>query len=225
MEGAVDVAAVVFDFDGLVMDTERCLTTSWQEEWRHHGLTLDLESFWVAHGGDTGEERLRRLAAAAGASFDPVASRERQRRRHLDLVAGLELSPGIAGWLEQARRTGLPLAIASSSSRRWVRDLLRRVGREADFSVIACGDEVPHPKPAPDVYRLALDRLAVPPERAVAVEDSAHGVAAAQAAGLRCIAIPNPHVGSTRCEAADLVLESATALDLAGALARVRRGA
>jgi putative hydrolase of the HAD superfamily len=100
--------------------------------------------------------------------------------------------------------------------------LLRQAGREPAFAVLACGDEVSRVKPAPDVYLLALDRLGVPPGRAVAVEDSAHGVAAAKAAGMRCIAIPNPHVGSARCDAADLVLASAADLTLGDALAQVR---
>lgn len=215
-------AAVVFDFDGLIMDTERCLTTSWQQEWRCYGLELDLESFWVAHGADADEERESRLGLAVGSAFDAVASRERRERLRLRMVAELGLSPGIADWLRQARQTSLRLAIASSSSRRWVRDLLRQVGWESVFAVLACGDEVSFAKPAPDVYRLALDRLGLPPAHAVAVEDSAHGVAAAKAAGLRCIAIPNAHVGSARCEAADLVLPSATTMSLGDALARMR---
>ena len=217
----MDHAAVVFDFDGLLMDTERCLTASWQYEWRQHGLDLELETFWVDHGADVSEERYRRLADAVGVSYDRAASHARREAFRSGLLAGLDLSPGIANWLAQARDAGLRLAIASSSSREWVQGLLRRVGRERDFEVYACGDEVARAKPAPDVYRLALERLDLPAAAAVAVEDSAHGVAAAKAAGLRCIAIPNPHVGPSRCEHADLVLRSATDRRLAEALAMI----
>jgi putative hydrolase of the HAD superfamily len=216
--------AVVFDFDGLLMDTERCLTASWQREWRRHGLDLDLAAFWVNHGGDVTEDRYRALAAAVGPAYDRAASHARRERHREALLRDLGLCAGIADWLDDARRAGLRLAVASSSSRAWVRRLLRQAGREADFAVLACGDEVERPKPAPDVYRLALDRLGLAPAAAVAVEDSRHGVAAAKAAGLRCIAIPNPHVGPATFEGADLVLASAAEVPLADALARLELG-
>jgi beta-phosphoglucomutase-like phosphatase (HAD superfamily) len=102
-----------------------------------------------------------------------------------------------------------------------VRTLLADIGREGDFSTFACGDEVAEPKPSPEVYLLALDRLGVPASQAVAVEDSPHGAAAAKAAGLRCIAIPNPHVAPESFIAADLVLTSAADMSLARALAKL----
>jgi len=221
--GVTGVAAVVFDFDGLLMDTERCLLASWRYEWRQHGLELDLDTYWVDHGGDVEEERYHRLAVAVGPAYDRVASHERREGYRWRLLADLDLSPGIDAWLDQARSAGLRLAIASSSSRAWVSRMLRGTGREDEFTVFACGDEVPRAKPDPGVYRLALQRLGLPPERAVAVEDSAHGVAAAKAAGLRCIAIPNTHVGAARLEAADLVLGSAAEVSLPAALDRLPR--
>lgn len=212
------IAAIVFDFDGLLMDTERCLLASWQYEWCQHGLALDLDGYWVDHGGDVDEERYQRLAAAVGPSYDRAASHARREAYRMRLLRGLGLSPGIGAWLRQARRARLRLAIASSSSAAWVRGMLRGVGREGEFAVFACGDEVPRAKPDPGVYRLALDRLGLPPARAAAVEDSAHGVVAAKAAGLRCIAIPNTHVGSARLDSADLVLASAADVSLRRAL-------
>lgn len=215
------IAAIVFDFDGLLMDTERCLLASWQHEWRQHGLELDLETFWVNHGGDTSAERYRRLAAAVGSSYDLAASHARRERYRSELLADLGLSPGIGAWLRQAHRARLQLAIASSSSRRWVRGLLEGIGRDHEFAVLACGDEVPSAKPEPDVYLLALSRLGLTAAQAVAVEDSAHGVAAAKAAGLPCIAIPNTHVGPGRFDSADLVLASAAELSLDQALRKL----
>jgi HAD superfamily hydrolase (TIGR01509 family) len=219
--GPVAIAAIVFDFDGLLMDTERCLLSSWQYEWRQHGLELDLDRYWVNHGGEVDTERYRRLADAVGPSYDQAASHVRREAYRMRLLRDLGLSPGIGAWLRQARRARLRLAIASSSSEAWVRGMLRRVGRENEFAVFACGDEVHRAKPDPCVYQLALDRLGLPPSRAVAVEDSAHGVAAAKAAGLRCIAIPNIHVGSDRLCSADLVLTSAADVSLAQALRKL----
>src|SRR5690242_13870822 len=94
--------------------------------------------------------------------------------------------------LDEAHRGDLRLAIASSSPRAWVTGHLSRVGALHRFHVLASGDEVNRHKPAPDVYQLALSRLRLSAGATVAVEDTAHGVTAAQAAGLRCIAIPNP---------------------------------
>lgn len=94
--------------------------------------------------------------------------------------------------------------------------------------MFACGDEVSAPKPDPAVYRLALDRLGLLPEDVIAVEDAPHGVAAAQAAGLRCVAIPNPHIRASRLCAAELVLSSATEMSLGqvmDAIEQARRAA
>src|SRR5262249_54691324 len=101
------------------------------------------------------------------------------------LHAGLDLAPGLAGWLDQAAVAGMALAVASSSPVWWVRDHLTRVGRADDFRFLCGGNEVAAHKPAPDVYLLALARLGLPAGQAVAVEDTPPGAAAAQAAGLR----------------------------------------
>ena len=217
----VRVAAVVFDFDGLLMDTESVMLTSWQYEWRQHGLELDLRTFWVNHGGDVTEDRYLRLAAAVGPSYDRDASHARRVAHRDELIGRLGLRPGIEAWLRDAHAAGLRLAVASSSPRQWVRTLLAGIGREGDFGIYACGDEVGEPKPSPEVYLLALERLGLPAAQAVAVEDSPHGAAAAKAAGLRCIAVPNPHTASASFAAADLVLASAADLSLAQALAAI----
>lgn len=215
------VAALVFDFDGLLMDTESVMLASWQREWQQHGLELDLSTFWVNHGGDVTEDRYLRLAAAVGPSYDRDASHARRVAHRDELISRLGLRPGIGAWLRDARAARLRLAVASSSPRRWVQTLLAGIGRESDFGTYACGDEVAEPKPSPEVYLLALDRLGVPAEQAVAVEDSPHGAVAARAAGLRCIAIPNPHAVPESFTAADLVLASAADLSLAQALAKL----
>ncbi|HET7017710.1 MAG TPA: HAD-IA family hydrolase [Streptosporangiaceae bacterium] len=216
------VAAMVFDFDGLLMDTESVMLASWQYEWRQHGLDLDLASFWVNHGGDVTEDRYQQLGAAVGSSFDRNASHARRTAYRDDLNRRLGLRPGIDAWLDDGRGAGLRLAVASSSPTTWVQSLLAGIGKDGCFAAFACGDEVAHPKPSPEVYLLALDRLGVLAAEAVAVEDSPHGVAAAIAAGLRCIGIPNPHVAAESLRAADLVLASAADLSLARALERLQ---
>jgi HAD superfamily hydrolase (TIGR01509 family) len=210
--------AILFDFDGLLMDTESSMLASWQHEWRQHGLELDTTAFWADHGGDVSQERYADLARAVGPGYNRAASHARRLAFRDELNRGLGLSAGMADWLAQARAARMRLAVASSSSLSWVSEHLSRAGCLEDFDVLAGGDEVAAHKPAPDVYLLALDRLGVRPSTAVAVEDSAHGVAAAKAAGLRCIAIPNSHTDPGRYGAADLVLASAADMALSQAL-------
>lgn len=210
--------AVVFDFDGLLMDTESSSLESWQWEWRQWGVELDVGSFFADHGGDLTQERYARLADAVGPGYSQVLSHERRIVYRDELNAALGLAPGIGRWLDEARQLGVRLAVASSSPTTWVRQLLGGAGYLDRFEIVACGDEVDLAKPDPGVYLLALQRLGLPGTRAIAVEDSRHGVIAAQAAGMRCAAIPNPHADPARFAVADLLLASAEELSLAQVL-------
>jgi HAD superfamily hydrolase (TIGR01509 family) len=216
---AVTIKALIFDFDGLLMDTESTLLESWRWEWRRHGLELDPVGFFPDHGSDATEPRYRALAAAVGPAYDRDSSHALRMAYRAELNAALGPAPGIAGWLDRAAERGLRLAVSSSSALSHVGPMLERVGLRARFEVLATGDEVAAQKPDPAVYRLALDRLGLPAGDAVAFEDSAHGVAAAQAAGLRCVAVPNPHADHTRFGAADLLLSSAAERSLDDVLA------
>ncbi|WP_165553650.1 HAD-IA family hydrolase [Kribbella capetownensis] len=208
----VGVRAVVFDFDGLLMDTESTSVLSWQAEWAHHGLELDLEDFWPGHGGDTSDTRYALLAAAVGAGFDREASHARRMAHRQRMHTELDFRPGIRDWVTTAREFGLQVGIASSSPSPWVRGHLERVGAIDLFDQIVTGDEVSTHKPDPAIYELALRRLGVPGAAAIAVEDTAHGVAAAQMAGMFAVAIPNPYVAPAAVATADLVLGSADQL-------------
>jgi putative hydrolase of the HAD superfamily len=216
--------AIVFDFDGLLMDTESTLLASWRYEWAQWGLTLEATTFFADHGGDTSEEKYAALAAAVGPSYDRALSHARRVAFRDELHADLNLSPGLAEWIRQAVTDNRLLGLASSSPRAWVESHLERVQVLHHFTTLACGDEVEAPKPAPDVYRLALDRLGIRGRDAVAVEDTPHGVAAAHAAGLKAIAIPSAFFESTRFSDADLLLESADGVDLRDALEAVSLG-
>jgi HAD superfamily hydrolase (TIGR01509 family) len=194
------------------MDTESTMVESWRAEWAHHGLELDLEEFWPGHGGDVSEDRYAVLAAAVGTGFDRAESHARRTAFRDRMHHELDFQPGIRSWIADARALGLTVAIASSSPRPWVRGHLERVDAVDDFDLIVTGDEVATHKPDPAIYQLALQRLGVPGAAAITVEDTAHGAAAAQAAGLYAVAIPNPYVPSSAVAGADLVLDSADQL-------------
>ncbi len=216
----------MFDFDGLLMDTETTLVASWQAEWERHGLELDLEDeFWPGHGGDTLEMHLR----YAGRSVGPGTTARRATRGGRRIATGctesLDFLPGIRAWLREARELGLKVAIASSSDR-GLGGRASGAGRPVElFDLVVTGDEVSTHKPDPEMYLLALARLGLPGSAAVAVEDTAHGVAAAAAAGMATIAIPNPFVGPEAVSAADLVLTSADRPTLEEGLLAVSRSA
>jgi HAD superfamily hydrolase (TIGR01509 family) len=218
----VDVEAIVFDFDGLLMDTETTMVESWQAEWAHHGLELDLTGFWPGHGGDVSEDRYAVLAAAVGAGFDRSASHARRVAHREQLHAELDFRPGILDWIGAARELGLRVAIASSSPRNWVIGHLERVDGVELFAEVVTGDEVATHKPDPGIYQLALRRLGVPGPAAIAVEDTARGVAAAQAAGMFAVAVPNPFVTPAEVADADLVLSSADELPFSDLLLSAR---
>ncbi|GAB1512643.1 HAD family hydrolase [Actinophytocola sp. KF-1] len=207
--------ALIFDFDGLLMDTETASLRVWQHLWRRHGLELDTSTFFAPHGGDVIAERYAALAAAVGPSFDREASHAARIAYRDEVHAALELADGIAPWLDEADALGLRLAVASSSHRDWVAGHLARIGFLDRFELLACGDDVDTVKPDPAVYLLALERLGVPADRAMAFEDTVHGVAAAKAAGLACVAIPHPHADPAAFTAADRVLTSAAEVTLA----------
>jgi len=215
------VCAVIFDFDGLLMDTESTSVASWEREWERWGLVLDRKAFFVPHGGDVTEHRYEVLASAVGESFDRVASHERRTADRDAMNVELVLAPGLSRWLEEAADAGLRNAVASSSDVAWVERHLRQADVLDCFDVIAGGDQVETHKPAPDVYHLALSMLELDSSRAVAVEDTAHGIDAAHGAGLACIAIPNPFVSQGVVAHAELVLGSAAEVSLTEALRQV----
>ena len=125
--------------------------------------------------------------------------------------------------MDEARRLGLGLGVASSSDRRWVEGHLERLGLHAHFDVIRCADDVPRVKPDPALYRAVLDAMGVRPEEAVALEDSPNGVLAAKRAGLACVAVPNPLTARLDLSAADLRVASLAELSLPELLTRLRR--
>lgn len=198
------LGALIFDVDGTLAETEEAHRLSFNAAFAQAGLgwswTPDLYRDLLKVTG--GKERIRsyinRFKAPPFDDMDAMIKNLHARKTELyaDLVAAGEtpLRPGIADLLNQARRRGVALAIATTTSRPNVEALLQaQLGLEAKdwFAAMICGDEVAAKKPAPDVYLAALHALGLPADRAVAVEDSANGVRSARAAGLAVIATPS----------------------------------
>jgi HAD superfamily hydrolase (TIGR01509 family) len=216
--------AIVFDFDGLILDTETPIFASWSQLFADHGCAPLTMEEWSAEVGTVGGIDLialfrSRLDHDREVDMDAVQAR---RRAHRDeLLAREVLRPGIVEWIADAEARGIPLAIASSSEYEWVDPHLRRLGLRDSFAYVACHSAELAAKPDPATYLCACAALAVDPASAFAVEDSPHGIAAARAAGLRVVAVPNSVTARLDLSAADIVVESLADFTLADALGRV----
>jgi HAD superfamily hydrolase (TIGR01509 family) len=191
--GASAIEAVVFDMDGVLVDTEHLwdeVREQLTDEWGGR-YTPDAQRAMM---GMSSLEWSRYLHEVVGLREPPEAINAEVVRR---MLARYELDlPVVPGAREAVRRLhadGLALAVASSSNRELIDAVLRRLELEALFRVTVSSEEVSRGKPAPDVYLEAARRLRVAPERCVAVEDSASGIRAAHAAGMRVVAYPNRH--------------------------------
>jgi putative hydrolase of the HAD superfamily len=183
--------AVIFDMDGLLVDTETCDYQAWCELHEAHGVELTLAEYAFNAGlYGTWDRMYEALAPRAGITAEELHARRNPRFR--ELVANcLQPSPELVGLLNSLREAEVRRGIASSSDSDWVEYLIQGLGIRDEFSVIVTGHDVECRKPAPDLYLLAAERLRVDPRRCVALEDSTHGLQAARAAGLKAIAIPN----------------------------------
>jgi len=202
------IRALVFDFDGLIIDTEVPVFTAWSETYERHGQRLSPE-FWatiIGYGGDRFDP-LADIERRVGRPIDRDAVQVSRRQRQMELTLALEVLPGVREWRQEAAAGGVRLGVASSSGRSWVTGHLERLGLDG-WDCVRCGDDVERTKPAPDLYLAALDCLGVAPDEAVAVEDSGVGVEAAKVAGLFCVAVPSSLTAGHDFSRADLVLRS-----------------
>jgi HAD superfamily hydrolase (TIGR01509 family) len=202
------VRALVFDFDGLILDTETCEFLSVSEEFAAHGVDLPLDEWLDIVGRADHRHWYDWLEDVCGRPLDRDVVVERRRQRHHALISEQEIREGVVELLDEARRAGIPLAVASSSPRAWVEGHLRRVGLWGHFRAIRGCEDVVHAKPAPDLFLAALDALGARPEDAIAFEDSHHGSMAAKAAGVFTVVVPNDLTRQQSFDHVDLVLDS-----------------
>jgi HAD superfamily hydrolase (TIGR01509 family) len=216
--------AIIFDLDGTIIDTETPEFVSWQEAYAALGVALD-PAVWAQVIGttDAAWNPYAHLEELVGGPVDRPSIRAAREARFDELMAAAGPRDGIVAWLDEARDLGLRVGIASSSSAAWVVRFLDALGLRDRFTSLATRDRVEQSKPAPDLYELALHDLGVAAAEALAVEDSPNGVAAAKAAGLFCVAVPNPQTAGLPLDGADVVLGSLAERSLREIAAR-RRG-
>jgi HAD superfamily hydrolase (TIGR01509 family) len=215
------IGALVFDFDGLILDTEEPVYRSWLEVYEAHGETLPFDR-WVSIVGSTTTEfhPQRHLEERLGRPLSQEVLEGRIGRR-TEMILAEQVLPGILQYIDDGQALGLKLGVASSSTRDWVTGHLERLGILGRFDCVRCRDDVNHAKPAPDLYIAVLDCLGVSPSDALAIEDSPNGVIAAKQAGMLCVAIPNSITANLDLSRADVVLRSLSDVALRDLLERL----
>jgi HAD superfamily hydrolase (TIGR01509 family) len=215
------VDAVIFDMDGVLVDTEHLwdeVREALTEEWGGRYTPEAQEAMM----GMSSLEWSRYLHETVGLREPPeVINAEVVQRMLARYEADLPVVPGAVEAVTQIAEQGRRLALASSSNRELIAAVLRQLGLTALFDVTVSSEEVPRGKPAPDVYLEAARRLGVEPAHCAAVEDSASGIRAAHAAGMRVIAYPNRHYppAEDALALAEVVLD--TAAEIGAAVSRL----
>lgn len=220
------IRGVIFDFDGLVVDTEWPVYQSWVEIYDRFDAELPLDQ-WTSIIGTSAHEHfdpIDTLEQQIGQELDRQDLRLKRHDREMVLVSGQPILPGVESYLRFAQENKMKLGIASSSDRNWVEGNLGRLGLLKYFDVIHTSDDVERTKPDPSLYRLALKSLGLAPTEAIVLEDSPNGVKAAREAGIFTVAVPNALTASLDLSLADLVLESLDALPLVDLIRIVEKG-
>ena len=217
---------MIFDFDGLILDTETPDVHAWESIYAEYGIQFPLESWGQIIGG-MGTSNFDAAVHLQGLLDDPLdldGLKTRQNHISHSLVDQQPVMPGVMDYLREAKRLKLKLAIASSSSHSWVDAHARRLGVFDFFDEVICADDVGpgRTKPYPDLFLLALERLKVRASEAIVFEDSPNGVRAAKSAGIFVVAVPNAVTSLLSIENANLTLRSLEDLPLHELLNKVQ---
>jgi HAD superfamily hydrolase (TIGR01509 family) len=209
------IRALIFDFDGLILDTEGPIYQSWQELYESYGGQLAF-STWAEIIGTVSNEfdHFEDLEEQIGYPLDRAKLSPQRRQRELDLIAEQPLQPGVEDYLKDAKLYGLKIGLASSSPCSWVTGHLTQRGLIDYFDCIHARDDVKVVKPDPELYLSVLEELGVRADQAFVIEDSPIGVTAAQRAGLFCVAVPNALTALMPLDHADMRLDSLTDISL-----------
>jgi len=214
------IKAVIFDFDGLIIDTETVWYHSFREALANHGVELSLEEF-APFIGTHGSAFDRYLAEKVANQAQLAEVKRLAGELHREKIQHVDARDGVRAYLTEAKDLGLRIGLASSSNREWVEEYLRKLQLLSFFEVIKTEDDVREVKPNPELYLKAVSALEILPSEAIAFEDSAIGAKAAKAAGVHCVIVPNGATGLLTFENYDLRIESMADQSLADVVRRM----
>lgn len=216
------IKALIFDFDGLIIDTESAIYQSYCEIYAEHNCTLPLERWAQGIGTtDTEYDPYTDLEAMIGVKLDRIALKGRQVPRETELIKQLPVLPGVEAILKDAHRLGLKVGVASSASCSWIEGHLSRLGLLPYFDCLVGRDDVTVSKPSPALFQTVLETFEIEPGEAVVFEDSLNGILAARRAGIFVIWVPNPLTRLLPINGADMQLGSLAELPLESLLETV----
>ena len=203
------IKALIFDFDGLILDTETTLLRSWEEIFTEFGVSIPRNEWacmlWASMDPPAAYDIIEKHI---GEPIDRDSIRARRARRELELLESEKTLPGVDDLIRAAKAQSLQLGVASNSCMEWVVGHLTNLGLRTYFDSVRCKDDVSRIKPAPDLYLAVLRDLDLQPDQAIAFEDSVEGVEAARQAGIFCVAVPNEVTRHLPVSKADLVVKS-----------------
>jgi HAD superfamily hydrolase (TIGR01509 family) len=207
----MDFSAILFDFDGIIVDTEWAIYQAWKRTFGSHGQHLPLEVYTRCIGTDfnTWSPKIH-LEKLTGMAFDWHDLDTRRQREILRDLEHEKPMPGLTRLLETLSARATPAAVVSSSSHQWVDGWLDKLKLARHFRTTVCRGDAPRIKPAPDLYLTAAARLDVPPSECLVIEDSLNGMQAAHAAGMTVWIVPNRVTAALDFSAAARVLHSLT---------------
>ncbi|MHB1682218.1 MAG: HAD family hydrolase [Bacilli bacterium] len=186
------IRAVIFDFDGTVIDTETAWYIAFRDAYKEHGVDLTLEMYSLCIGTSLQAfNPYEYLVVNLHLPIDLDSFRQSVHERHATLMDAEKMRPGIMDYLNSARAKRLKIALASSSKLDWVEKFLEKLQIREYFDCIRTANDVEHVKPDPELYLQTLQCLGVTADEAIAIEDSPNGAKAAVAAGVHCVVVPN----------------------------------
>ena len=219
------IRGIVFDFDGLILETERPQYEAWRDVFASFGRALPLQAWLDVMGKPVRIDLFpRRLAAELGRELDIDELIEHYREVVANHLAAQPILPGVQRVIEDARELGIKLAVASGSTHAWVDGHLARLGLAQYFDHTTCSEDTIKHKPDPQPYLHACRALGVTADSVLALEDSALGITAAKAAGMFAIAVPTEMTADQSFDHADLRLDALEQMPLTQMIERVGGG-
>ena len=209
------IKGLLFDFDGLIIDTEMPGCNAWAEVFNQFGFSFTIENWKRTIGtGPSAYDPAVHLSELTNGKVNPREIGIQTMKRTRELIDLQPILPGVLDFLQQIEECQVPAAMASSSNRSWVEGYLAKLGIRHFFSAVCTSDDVQNVKPDPELYVMAASKIGLAPSQTIAFEDSPNGIKAAKEAGAYCIAIPNDITITMDLSLADRVVETFMEIDL-----------
>ena len=216
------IKAIIFDFDGLILDTETPDFIAWEEIFNRYGLDFPANEYAQSIGVTYDDDSpLEFLKEHMGKDFDEKQLFREFKQQKIELIDEEQLCEGVMDYFHEARQLGLFIGLASSSKREWINHYLDEHEIMHYFDTINTVDDVKQPKPDPELYTRAIEQLGLQPFEALALEDSINGIKSAKNAGLFVAVVPNPVTRATDLSQADISINRLSDITLSKLIERI----